>query len=124
VSEDSFPSYTQELFDAGDGVARQERIAKEKVTLETSTGSFAIVAGYNESAKSTFLSHIQPIKFIVYKMRWFILFVSKTDIHAAQFVKAMKIEFDHNERLRNDFGDLASAADWAEDDFTTNTGRG
>ena len=110
VAEDSFPTYTDELFDAGD------RIGKDP-------GPFSIVAGYNESAKSTFLSHIQPIKFIVYKLRWFMLFVSKTDQHAAQFVKAIKIELDHNERLRHDFGDLSTADDWAEDDLTTNTGR-
>ncbi len=120
VSEDAFPTYTEELFDAGDGIGRMARSAKSG---EPNDGPFSVVAGYNESAKSTFLSHIQPMKFIVFKMRWFILFVSKTDIHAAQFVKAIKLEFDHNERLRNDFGDLSTADDWAENDLTTNTGR-
>lgn len=84
---------------------------------------FSIIAGYRECSKSTLLGKIDPIWKIVFEDRWYIPIVSRTEKKSESKVIPLKIEFEENIRLRNDFGDLVGKHQWENGFFVTNTGR-
>jgi predicted phage terminase large subunit-like protein len=68
------------------------------------------------NAKSTIKSMALPIYAAVYKKKHYILIVSDTAGQANDFLAAIRSEFEDNERLRNDFGDLTGSV-WTNSDI-------
>lgn len=62
-------------------------------------------------AKSLFLSNIFPIHQIVFLLRRFILIVSETESMSRKFVEFINEALKHNEKLREDFGELLSTGE-------------
>ncbi|WP_205439446.1 phage terminase large subunit [Halobacillus ihumii] len=59
-------------------------------------------------AKSAYLSNIFPVHQIAFGKRHYLLIISETDAAAKKFVEWIGDEMKHNEKLRNDFGELLS----------------
>ncbi len=87
------------------------------------TKQMAIIAGFRESAKSTLLGKIDLIHKLVFEDRWFIPIVSKTDTMAEKKAIPLKLEFEENKRLRQDFGNLVGSRKWENDYFILRNGR-
>lgn len=68
------------------------------------------------NAKSTIKSLALPIFAAVYKKKHYILIVSDTAGQANDFLAAVRSEFEDNEMLRNDFGDLTGDI-WTNSDI-------
>lgn len=89
------------------------------------TQQFAVVAAPREHAKSTVVSLIFPVYCVCEKLRRFILLISDTQPQARLLLGAIKAEFEENESVRADYGDLVPRGDgakWAEEDIVTVTG--
>lgn len=101
-----FAPFHQELFEIAD------RLQK-----------FQIVAGFRESAKDTLLGKIDVIHKIVFEERWFIPVISRTEDIAESKVVPVRIEFEENRRLINDFSELKGSVEWEAGSFITKNGR-
>jgi len=84
---------------------------------------FSIVAGFRESAKDTLLGKIDVVHKIVFEERWFISVVSRTEDIAESKVVPVRLEFEENRRLKNDFGELKGNIQWESGAFITKNGR-
>jgi hypothetical protein len=82
----------------------------------------SIVYGFRESAKDT-LIRIDTVHKIVFEDRWFIPLIAKTETKAETKVAPVKIEFEENVRLKNDFGDLCGSREWEYGSIITSNGR-
>lgn len=69
-------------------------------------------------AKSTFISFLKPLWWMIYQKRFFILLIMENESKAEMQTWRMLLELQHNERLRNDFGVLVSDVA-ARGDFAT-----
>jgi predicted phage terminase large subunit-like protein len=75
------------------------------------------------NAKSTWTTLILPLWCAAYKYRHFPLIVSETNTQAADFISFIKLELEINERLAQDFPDLAGeGAVWRADTIITKNG--
>lgn len=59
-------------------------------------------------AKSAYLSNIFPLHQCLYRKRHYILIISETDAAAKKFVEWVADELKHNQKLRQDYGELLS----------------
>ncbi|GAK00917.1 phage terminase large subunit [Geomicrobium sp. JCM 19055] len=59
-------------------------------------------------AKSTYLSNMFPLYNIVFNLRNYIIIVSETEAGAIMFTEWINLQLKHNEKLREDFGELMS----------------
>ncbi len=88
----------------------------ELYAFANTLGRFHIITGFRESAKSTHLGKIDVVRKLCADdaelMRWFIPIIAKTETKAEQKVAPIKIEFEYNKRLRQDFGNLVGAEKW------------
>jgi predicted phage terminase large subunit-like protein len=60
------------------------------------------------SAKSAYLSNIFPIHQTVFQKRKYILIISETDSISKKFMEYISNQLKHNQKLREDFGELLS----------------
>lgn len=81
--------------------------------------NFWVRAAPRGHGKSQVLSFLLPIWCVVYKYKRNILILSDTADQAKVFIAAIKVEFEENEVLRQDFGDLVSEEKWAQDKIVT-----
>jgi predicted phage terminase large subunit-like protein len=81
----------------------------------------AAIAAPREHAKSTIVSVIFVLYCICYKLRRFIVLISDTQDQAALQMAAVKAELEFNDKLREDFGDLAGKDAWNVNDIRTVT---
>lgn len=81
--------------------------------------NFYVRAAPRGHGKSQLLSFLLIIWCVVYKYKRNILLLSDTADQAKGFIAAIKVEFEENENLRNDFGDLVSEEKWAQDKIVT-----
>lgn len=109
------PAFHWELID----LAREmERPRAERGTLG------CVVAAPRGHAKSTILTFLMPLWWIVFKKKRFIVIVSDTSTMADGFVSDIRKQLEENERLRADFGDLCGDTvvgrplKWTVGDFT------
>lgn len=109
------PAFHWELID----LAREmERGRDERGTLG------CVVAAPRGHAKSTILTFLIPLWWIVFKKKRFIVIVSDTSTMAEGFVSDIRKQLEENERLRADFGDLCGDTitgrplKWTTGDFT------
>lgn len=70
-------------------------------------------------AKSTHISFGYVLYSICHKLRNFIIIVSATDDMASDLVEFLRLELQHNERIRQDFGDLLTESG-EKNDFVAN----
>lgn len=114
---DPTPWFHQELID----LARElERPRRERGVMG------AVIAAPRGHAKSTVLTFLLPLYWIVFRRRRFVVIVSDTAHMAEGFVGDIKKQLEENERLREDFGDLCGDTvvggrplKWTSGDFTT-----
>ncbi len=71
---------------------------------ERTTPGDLVIAAPRGHAKSTLLTFLLPLYWIVFGTKHFILIVSDTKTAATSFLQAIKKELEDNERLRADFG--------------------
>jgi predicted phage terminase large subunit-like protein len=84
---------------------------------------FVLLAAYRESSKDTLLGKIDAIHKMIFEECWFIPIIAFSHDHAATKVIPIKLEFENNERLKNDFGEMKGSVKWEEDEFIIGNGR-
>jgi predicted phage terminase large subunit-like protein len=84
---------------------------------------FTILAAYRESSKDTLLSKIDVIHKMIFEEIWYAVVVAFSHEHAATKVIPVRLEFENNERLKNDFGELKGSIKWEEDEIIISNGR-
>lgn len=101
--------------------ARFAKLHRDLIELCNKAGHKAVAAprGFGKSAICSFL---HPIHQGVFKLIHFFILISSTEINAAEFLIPIKLEFEENERLRNDFGDLVNFGFWSDNDFVLKNG--
>lgn len=90
--------------------------------LELRGRSFSAVAGPRDHAKSTICSFGYPLHQGCYGLRKFFIEISDTQDLAADFLSFIQIEFEENERIKNDFGDQICQGFWEKEDFIIKNG--
>ncbi len=79
-----------------------------------------ILAAPRGHAKSFRISFLKVIHWIVYQRKKFIVLISDTGTQAESLASSIRIEFEQNDRLREDFGDLVGESygmRWTAGDF-------
>jgi predicted phage terminase large subunit-like protein len=88
---------------------------------------FEILAAFRESAKDTLIGKIDAIHKLTAPIAkggcWFIATIAFSEPHAATKVMPIRIEFESNERLLNDFGPMQSSIQWEQGSIITANGR-
>lgn len=79
------------------------------------------LAAPREHAKSTICTFDIPIEDICLERKHFIIILSDTEDLASDFAVFIMLEFEENERIKADFGDL-KGRQWKSEDFTTRNG--
>jgi predicted phage terminase large subunit-like protein len=75
---------------------------------------------YRSAAKSTHIDLGIPLYlYLVKNDLKFMLLVGETEPKAKQLLSGIQAELQHNNRLKNDYGEKFQQGDWAEGDFTT-----
>ncbi|MBI2427520.1 MAG: hypothetical protein HYV29_01735 [Ignavibacteriales bacterium] len=83
---------------------------------------FELLFAFRESAKDTLIAKVETIRKIVSKEIWYHTHTAFTEEHATSKIIPIKLEFEHNERLISDYGNLVGSTKWEENEFITNTG--
>jgi len=91
---------------------------KLKETIEKKEGQRIAEAAPRGNAKSSIVSLIFPIWCAVFRKKEFIILISDTASQANEFLGNIRSEFEDNQRLKEDFGDL-TGEQWRNDDITT-----
>lgn len=81
-----------------------------------------LLFAFRESAKDTLIAKIETIRKIVTKEIWYHTHSAFSEDHATSKVIPIKLEFEHNERLISDYGNLVGSTKWEENEFITSTG--
>lgn len=79
-------------------------------------------AAPREHAKSTTVTFAKVIHSICFELFHFVVIIRDTADVAKQSVDDVRQELEHNERLREDFGDLIGDRKWTESEFVTSNG--
>lgn len=83
---------------------------------------FELLFAFRESAKDTLIAKIETIRKIVFQECWYHTHTAFTVDHATSKIIPLKLEFEHNERLISDFGEMVGSTKWEEDEFITKNG--
>jgi len=65
-----------------------------------------VIAAPRGFGKTTFITIARTIYSVVYRKRRFVLIVSDTEEQACDFLNSIRLEFEYNERIKCDFGDI------------------
>lgn len=98
---DFFPNDTPDFHVELAALARKT----ERPKSERDTEGF-VVAAPRGHAKSTILTFLVPLHWIVFKRKRFIVIASETAMLSEGFVNDIRKQLEENTRLREDFGDL------------------
>ena len=82
-----------------------------------------LIMAFRGFGKSSLASFGDPLYKICLQRRNFLLFVSITEDVAESCVTALKLEFEENPRLQQDFGALAGSRTWTTTECVTRTNR-
>jgi predicted phage terminase large subunit-like protein len=85
--------------------------------LETRGKSLMADAEPREHGKSAVCSFGYQIHQACYQLRHYMLLISDTEELAGEFIQWIKLEFEENPRLRQDFGDLVTTGYWTDTDI-------
>jgi predicted phage terminase large subunit-like protein len=83
---------------------------------------FELLFAFRESAKDTLIAKIETIRKMVLNQIWFHTHTAFSNDHATSKIIPIKLEFEHNERLISDFGDMIGTTKWEESEFITKNG--
>ena len=93
--------------------------AEEMILRRKRRKNFYVRAAPRGHGKSQVISFLLIIWCVVYKYKRNILLISDTLDQARGFIAAIKTEFEENELLKADFGNLVSEEKWAQDKIIT-----
>lgn len=100
---------------------RYPAMIEEAIT--TGVGDKEANAAPRGNAKSTWGTFVLPLWCAAYLKRKNILLLSETNSQATDFVQAIKLELENNERLKQDYPQLAGEGPrWQADDIITHNG--
>jgi len=85
--------------------------------LETRGKSLMASADPREHGKSALCSFGYPIHQACYQLRHYMILISDTEELAGEFIQWIKLEFEENPRIRQDFGDLVTSGYWTDTDI-------
>jgi len=108
-----FKTYLPHYFTKPFGMHHREQLEM----LETRGKSLMADAEPREHGKSAICSFAYPIHQACYQLRRYMIVVSDTNDLASEITGWIKLEFEQNPRLRQDFGDLVYSGYWAGDDM-------
>lgn len=97
-------------------------VHKEFFKISELKNKFELLFAFRESAKDTLVAKIETIRKIVFKEIWYHTHTAFTEEHATSKIIPLKLEFEHNERIISDFGNLVGATKWEENEFITSSG--
>lgn len=103
TSKDNAPEFHLEMTDIIDSVSSDKRNAK------------VAVAAPRSHAKSTWYTKAFPIHQVVYRLRKYIIIISETPTVATANMEWIRGQLKYNDKLRNDFGELLSPKDQANE---------
>lgn len=83
-------------------------------TGEKSINAMAIPRKFGKSTNVTF---VEPIHQAIFEISPFTIILTDTKELSEQFLSFIKLEFEENTRLRQDFGDLITRGLWEKDDI-------
>ena len=117
TTKENAPEFHLEMTDIIDRVSSDKKNAK------------VAVAAPRSHAKSTWYTKDFPIHQVVYRLRKYIIIISETPSVATANMEWIRGQLKYNDKLRNDFGELLSPKDQANDKdnseefiaWTTNT---
>jgi len=72
--------------------------------------------------KSTICSFLHPIHQGIFEFIHFYVLISSSKENASEFLIPIKLEFEENERLRNDFGNQVNFGFWSDNNFVLKNG--
>ena len=108
-----FPNYCQAKF------SRWHRRMAKKVIHQ---GRLYLVRKiHRDGAKTTFMQML-AIYLAVKEEIQNLLWVSKTNDAAQEMIRPIRLNFESNQRLINDFGDMRTYGEWSDDKFVLTTG--
>ena len=93
--------------------------AEEMILRRKRRKNYYVRAAPRGHGKSQVISFLLIIWCVVYKYKRNILLISDTLDQARGFIAAIKTEFEENELLKADFGNLVSEEKWAQDKIIT-----
>ncbi len=92
---------------------------RELVSLLETRETPVVVAIPRGHGKTTFCTFGYPIHQVLFKKRHYIILISETLDQAKEFLLPIKLEFEHNERIKQDFGEVRITK-WTEDEIIVN----
>ena len=110
-------AYLAHYFDADSPPFHDE--LRALMQIEKMPVAVAAPRGFAKSTICTFADNIYDICFGLEK---FIIIISDTNDLASDFVQAIALELEQNERIKADFGDLKGCDTWCDDDIITSNG--
>ncbi|MFB3828946.1 MAG: hypothetical protein ACE15B_19425 [Bryobacteraceae bacterium] len=93
---------------------------RELISLAWTVDRFAGAAP-REHAKSTVVGFARVIHAVCYKLTHFTVVFRESDGISQIAVDDIRVEFEENERIREDFGDLIGGRKWTAGEFVTST---
>ena len=108
-----FKNYLPHYFTKPFGMHHREQLEM----AETRGKSLMADAEPREHGKSSIFSFAYHIHQACYQLRHYMIIISDTEDLAGEFVKCIKLEFEENPRLRQDFGDLITPGYWTDTDI-------
>ena len=106
-------TYLPHYFNKPFGMHHREQLEM----LETRGKSLMADAEPREHGKSAVCSFGYEIHQACYQLRHYMIIISDTEELAGEFIQWMKLEFEENPRIRQDFGDLVTAGYWTDTDI-------
>lgn len=85
--------------------------------------SLVLLSAHREWGKSTKETYAETIRELVIGESDFTVLSGDTEKDTVPMVLQARMEFDHNERLRQDYGELERGAIWRQDQFILRNGR-
>ncbi len=106
-------TYLPHYFNKPFGMHHREQLEM----LETRGKSLEADAEPREHGKSAICSFGYEIHQACYELRHYMIILSDTEDLAGEFIQWIKLEFEENPRLRQDFGDLVTPGYWTDTDI-------
>lgn len=95
--------------------------AREAREIDTQEGCKRVVAAPRGHAKSTNLTFKGTMHAVLYQYKHYPIIISDSSDQAERFLDNIRIEFEENEAIREDFGDLVGKV-WRNDVIVTKSG--
>ncbi len=79
-----------------------------------------VISGFRGTGKSTFFTLAMPLHAITSSLIHYLIIGSETEETAAEKASLLKLELEHNQRIKQDYGEFKGAfGSWGETEFVT-----